>query len=221
MIQAVIFDMDGVLLDSEKAMRKASIMALSEWGITARHEDFFPFTGAGDDRFVGGVAQQYGVAYDPAMKQRTYEIYLEICREEITRFPYIPETFQRLEKMHLKTAIASAADAVKVNANILAAGIEPDHIGTIITGDDVTRKKPDPDAFLLAAKQLGIKPCNCVVIEDAVNGIEAACRAGMKAIGIPSSFSPELLIQAGAYTIAEQTCHVPDLVAAFNQTATS
>lgn len=214
MIQAVIFDMDGVLLDSEYAMRKASIAALSEWGVQARHEDFFPFTGAGDDRFVGGVAELYGVPYDPAMKQRTYEIYMDTCAQEITRFEQIPETFVRLGEMGIKTAIASAADRVKVEANIRAAHIDASLVGAIITGDDVTRKKPNPDAFLLAAKTLGIAPAHCVVVEDAINGIQAACNAGMTSIGIPSSFSARELSEAGAGQIAPKTCMVPSLLSA-------
>ena len=125
MIQAVIFDMDGVLVDSEFAMRKAAILALQEWGVSAKHEDFIPFTGAGEDRFVGGVAELHGVPYVLDMKRRAYEIYLDICNEDIVCFEKIPETIERLSDMGLKIAIASAADDIKVKANIGAAGINP------------------------------------------------------------------------------------------------
>ena len=63
MIKAIIFDMDGVLLDSEPAMKKSAILALKEFGVEAKEEDFIPFTGAGEDRFVGGVAELHGVPY--------------------------------------------------------------------------------------------------------------------------------------------------------------
>lgn len=211
-LQAVIFDMDGVLLDSEHAMRTASIMALREWGVQAQEQDFIPFTGAGDDRFVGGVAEQYGVAYDPAMKQRTYAIYLTICHDAITRFEAIPQTIAALADRGLKLAVASSADRIKVTANITAAGIDPALLSVVVTGDDVTRKKPDPAAFLLAAERMGVEPARCVVVEDAVNGIQAACNAGMHSIGILSTFPRQALEQAGATLIAQKTCQVPALI---------
>ncbi len=216
MIKAVIFDMDGVLVDSEYAMRKAAILALEEWGVTAQHQDFKPFVGAGEDRFIGGVAQLHGKEYQVAMKHRAYEIYLEICHRDVTCFPGIPQTFQALKDMGLVIAIASAADAIKVNANIQVAGIDPRHLDALVTGDDVTRKKPDPAAFLLAANRLGVDPSQCAVVEDAVNGIQAALSAGMAAIGIPSYFTPEVLTQSGAHAVAHETRQVPDVIQALN-----
>ncbi len=212
MIQAVIFDMDGVLVDSEFAMRKAAILALQEWGVSAKHEDFIPFTGAGEDRFVGGVAELHGVPYVLDMKRRAYEIYLDICDEDIVRFEKIPETIERLSDMGLKIAIASAADDIKVKANIGAAGINPLYLGALVTGSDVEKKKPDPSAFLLAAKKLNVEPQHCIVIEDAVNGIIAANRAGMLSIGILSSFSEKELTDAGATVLAKETYLIPELI---------
>jgi beta-phosphoglucomutase-like phosphatase (HAD superfamily) len=213
MIKAVIFDMDGVLLDSEYAMRTAAMQALKEWGVTADHPDFTPFVGTGEDRFIGGVAELHGVPYTPDMKHRAYQIYLETCEDTVIRFPHIPETFEKLTDMGLNLAIASAADDIKVQANISVAGINPMFLGAIVTGDDVQKKKPNPDAFLLAAERLGIEPEYCVVIEDAKSGIQAALNAGMKAIGITSFFTKEELLEAGADFVAEETHLVPDLIA--------
>jgi beta-phosphoglucomutase-like phosphatase (HAD superfamily) len=213
MIKAVIFDMDGVLLDSEYAMRTAAMQALKEWGVTADHPDFTPFVGTGEDRFIGGVAELHGVPYTPDMKHRAYQIYLETCEDTVIRFPNIPETFEKLTDMGLNLAIASSADDIKVQANISVAGINPMFLGAIVTGDDVQKKKPNPDAFLLAAERLGIEPEYCVVIEDAKSGIQAALNAGMKAIGITSFFTKEDLLEAGADFVAEETHLVPDLIA--------
>jgi beta-phosphoglucomutase-like phosphatase (HAD superfamily) len=204
--------MDGVLLDSECAMRTSAIKALKEWGVTADHPDFTPFVGTGEDRFIGGVAELHGVEYIPQMKHRAYEIYLEVCDKEVICFPHIPETFETLADMGLKLAIASAADDIKVGANIRVAGINPMFLGTIVTGDDVQKKKPNPDAFLLAAERLGVEPKDCVVIEDAKSGIEAALRAGMTPIGIPSFFTKEELLEAGAHLVADETYLVPQVI---------
>jgi beta-phosphoglucomutase-like phosphatase (HAD superfamily) len=169
--------------------------------------------GTGEDRFIGGVAELHGVPYTPDMKHRAYQIYLETCEDTVIRFPNIPETFEKLTDMGLKLAIASAADDIKVQANISVAGINPMFLGAIVTGDDVQKKKPNPDAFLLAAERLGIEPEYCVVIEDAKSGIQAALNAGMKAIGITSFFTKEELLEAGADFVAEETHLVPDLIA--------
>lgn len=210
MIQGIIFDMDGVLLDSEHCMRKSAILALSEWGIEAKHEDFIPYTGAGEDCFVGGVAELHGVPYDKAMKVRAYEIYVSICEDEVIRFENIPETFDKLYNMGFTMAIASSADHIKVEANLKAAGIDPRYVSAIVTGDDVTLKKPHPDAFLLAAEKLGLPAKQCIVIEDAINGVKAAHNAGMDCVAIPSSFSREELLAIGAIAVVEKTCMLPD-----------
>ena len=81
MTTAVLFDMDGVLVDSEPIINAAAIRALAEFGITARPEDFQPFVGAGEDRYVGGVAELHGQTYVPEMKHRTYDWYLKLLPE--------------------------------------------------------------------------------------------------------------------------------------------
>ena len=87
MTTAVLFDMDGVLVDSEPIINAAAIRALAEFGVTARPEDFEPFVGAGEDRYVGGVAELHGRKYIPEMKRRTYEWYLKLLPEMGKAFP--------------------------------------------------------------------------------------------------------------------------------------
>ncbi|GAF76154.1 unnamed protein product, partial [marine sediment metagenome] len=80
---AVIFDMDGVLTDSEPLINEAAISTLKEYGIDAKPEDFDPFVGAGDERYIAGVAEHYELIFKPEMKSRMYEIYLNILPEKI------------------------------------------------------------------------------------------------------------------------------------------
>lgn len=204
-VQAIIFDMDGVLVDSEHVITKAAMLALKEYGVTVKESDFHPFTGTGEDRFIGGVAALYGLDYKLEMKTRTYQIYLDIVREEIRIFDGISELLRLLRAHGLKTAVASSADRIKVNANLPAAGIDPLLFDAICSGDDVVHKKPAPDIFLLAASRLGIPPKNCIVIEDAVSGITAATAAGMRSIGVTSAFPAERLIAAGAIAAVPET----------------
>ena len=98
MTTAVIFDMDGVLVDSEPIIRAAAIRALAEFGIAARDEDFAPFVGAGEDRFVGGVAELHGAKFVPEMKRRTYDWYLKLLPTMGKAFPGGKELIETLNK---------------------------------------------------------------------------------------------------------------------------
>ncbi len=197
-IKAVIFDMDGVLVDSEPAMYKASIAGLREFGIEAKAEDFKPFVGTGERSFIGNVVRLHGGVYSDEMKDRVYEIYCRDIDREIVRFPAVLPTVKALRASGILLAIASAADAVKVNANIRAAGLDPSDFGAVVKAGDVERLKPAPDIFLKAAEILGVRPDECIVCEDAENGVRAAKAGGMFCLGITSSFSDERLRELGA-----------------------
>jgi beta-phosphoglucomutase len=217
-IEAVIFDMDGVLVDSEPVITKAAMMALAEFGVSALEADFHPFTGTGEDRFIGGVAELHGVPYQLEMKKRTYEIYVDIVDAEIGVYPGIPELLAALSGMGIRTAVASSADAVKVRANLKAAGIGLSLFSAVCSGEDVVHKKPAPDIFLLAADKLGISPGKCLVVEDAVSGVKAAVAAGMRCVGISSSFPVETLLASGAAIVLPETRMVAQYIQTMLQT---
>jgi len=186
---AVIFDMDGVLVDTEPVILEAAILGLKEYGVTAVPDDFIPFVGAGEDRFIGGVAEKYGLVYKPEMKRRVYEIYIDIVKDRIKVFEGVHGLLELLSEKGVPMALASSADRIKVDANLKSAQIPMELFKAIICGENVERKKPAPDVFLKAARAMGVNPVNCVVVEDAVNGIAAAKAAGMKCIAVVSSFS--------------------------------
>lgn len=194
MIKAIIFDMDGVLIDSEPFIREAAIRMFAEKGLTVHPDDFLPFTGAGENRFIGGVAEKYGIALDIERdKARTYQIYGEIVRGRLEALPGVHEFIAKAREKGLKLAIASAADRVKVDINLDEIGLSEEDFDAVITGSDVTRKKPDPEIFLTAAAKMGVEPRECLVCEDAPNGIEAARAAGMRCLGITTTFCPDEL----------------------------
>jgi HAD superfamily hydrolase (TIGR01509 family) len=204
--------MDGVLTDSEPVILRASILGLREWGIDPMPEDFTPFIGTGEDRFIGGVAEKYGLTYIPEMKKRVYEIYLDIVDECLHPFDRVPETLQELKAAGYRLALASSADMIKINANLKAAGVAPETFDCILGGEDVTRKKPAPDIYLLAAERLGLSPEDCTVVEDALNGVQAAGAAGMECIGVTTSFTDAQLREAGAFVTVDQMCRLTELL---------
>ncbi len=197
-IEGVIFDMDGVLTDSEPVINAAAIAGLREYGVRAGPEDFKPFVGMGEDRYIGGVAEKYGVPYSLEMKRRVYEIYLEILPSMHIVFPGVLELLCELRAAGYRLAVASSADRVKVKANLEAARVPLTWFGAVVTGEDVARKKPDPAIFLAAAAGLGVTGDRACVVEDSPSGVEAAKRAGMRCVAVAQTFEPAVLRAAGA-----------------------
>lgn len=189
----VIFDMDGVLAGTERAMKDASIQSLERFGIHPKYEDFLEFTGMGEDMFIGGVARKYGLVYQPEMKLYAYDLYRKNAKNTVVIFPGEKEMLGRVRTAGFKIAVASAADWTKVEKNIECIGVKQTFFDAIVSGTDVTRNKPDPEIFLKAAGKLGIKPDCCIVAEDALSGIQAAKAAGMATIGLTTSFDRKTL----------------------------
>ena len=199
-IAGVIFDMDGVLCDSEAFICEAACRMFAErHGVTAQPEDFVPFVGAGENRYLGGVADKHGVTLDlEPDKARTYAIYLEIIRGRLKPLPGVREFIAAARDRGLKLAVATSADRVKMDGNLRELGLPPETFDVCVNGLDVEHKKPHPAIFQLAAERLGLPAARCLVVEDAPNGIRAAKAAGSRCLGLTTSFPADQLRAAGA-----------------------
>ncbi len=196
-MKAVIFDMDGVLTDSEPLINAAAVAMFRERGLAVQPEDFIPFVGTGEDRYLGGVAEKYGFPLDiAAAKKRTYEIYLDLVPRQLRAFPGSQALVCACQRAGLKIAVASSADLIKIEANLRQIGLPPESWDAIVSAEDAAYKKPAPDLFLAAARKLRLAPADCVVIEDAVNGIQAAKAAGMRCVAVAQTFPSEQLTAA-------------------------
>ncbi len=197
MIKAVLFDMDGVLVDSEEFICEAAMAMFKEKGVTVQPDDFLPFVGTGENRYIGGVAAKYNVEGDiNTMKARTYAIYESITRGKLQPLEGVVELIAECKKRGLKTAVATSADKVKMEINLREIGLSAETFDATVNGLEVERKKPSPDIFIIAAEKLGLKASECLVVEDAVNGVEAAKAAGAKCLGLTTSFTAEQLNKA-------------------------
>lgn len=210
-IGGVIFDMDGVLCDSEPFICEAARRMFAErHGLDVPPKDFIPFVGAGENRYLGGPAEKHGVRLDlESDKARTYAIYLEIIRGRLGPMPGAAEFVADCRARGLKLAVATSADRVKMEGNLSEIGIGAESFDACVTGTDVDKKKPDPEIFLTAASQLGVPPRQCLVVEDAPNGVGAGKAAGSLVLGVTSSFDVATLRAAGADWIAPNLAHVP------------
>lgn len=199
MIKAILYDCDGVLIDSEHGLSKIAAKSLnSKFNLPARPEDFSPYIGMGEDKYIGSVVEKYGGIYVLEMKEQIYSDYISLAPEFVLPFDNVAETVTFFKKCGLKQAVASSADIPKVEINLQIAGLEKDVFDAIVTGSDITRKKPDPEIYLAACAKCGISPTDCIVVEDAISGVQSGVSAGMKVIGYTSSVSEDRLLQAGA-----------------------
>jgi HAD superfamily hydrolase (TIGR01509 family) len=207
-IRAVIFDMDGVLCESEPFIAEAACRMFAEtYDVQVGPEDFLPFVGMGEDRFLGGVAEKFGVTLTlPRDKQRTYEIYLEIIRGRLQPVRGAHEFVAECRRQGLKLALATSADRLKMNGNLREIGLPPETFDACVTGDDIRRKKPDPEIVQVAATRLGLSPSYCLVVEDAVSGVQAAKAAGARCLALTTRFEAAALRAVGAtWTAADFT----------------
>jgi HAD superfamily hydrolase (TIGR01509 family) len=193
----VIFDMDGVLVLSEPLIAEASIAMFAEKGYTLHPEEFRPFIGMGEDRFIGGPAEARGIPLDLAKdKARTYAIYLERIKGRLKPLRGAVEFVTRCKQRGLAIAVASSADAIKVEGNLHEIGLPPETFDAIVNGSEITRKKPAPDIFLEASRRLGLEPESCLVVEDAVVGVAAAKAARARCLALTTSFPADQLTAA-------------------------
>lgn len=213
-IQGAILDMDGVLCDSEPFICEAACrMFADRHGVAVKPEDFRPFVGTGEDRFLGGVAEKYGVRLDPAAdKAYTYDTYLRIIRGRLQPLNGVRAFLNACHERGLRMAVASSADEVKVNGNLAEIGFATGTFDVVVNGLMVEHKKPAPDIFLLAAERLGLPAAACLVLEDAPSGLRAARAAGCSAVGVCSSFPDDVLRAAGASWIVRDLAKACDLL---------
>lgn len=184
-VQAVIFDMDGVLLDSEPVHFEATCALLAEYGITytpAAGEEFFGCT----DRDVFRVLRaRYGLEQDEdALIHAWIGHVLPRLATRIHPLPGVPGVLFELRRRGLRLALASASAAPVIAASLEALGLAG-VFETRVSGDDVAQGKPSPEIFIEALRRLGLPPSACVVVEDSYNGLQAARAAGIPCAVVP------------------------------------
>ena len=186
---AVIFDMDGVLVDSEPIHKKADVAVFRTVGLEVPVEVLQEYAGTGADVFFDAVLRRFGVTGDVAhLRQEKNRILAGLLREKAPAVPGALDLLARVEALGWKKAVASSSDEAIVGLVLERMGIAG-RFDAVVTGDRVSRGKPAPDVFLEAARALAVVPGRCVVVEDAGSGVSAALAAGMRCIGFRNPLS--------------------------------
>lgn len=210
--KAILFDVDGVLVDSEPPFMECCISFLKEkYGLEIKPEYFTDFVGKGEDAAVCGVVTKAGGEYLPQMKDECYDVYLERAEDLVPAAEGMRELLPTLRKDY-KLAVASSADRRKVKVNLAVVGADENSFDAVITGSEIVNKKPDPEIYLKAAEAVGISPADCLVVEDAVSGVTAGKAAGCKVVAVGGSFGKAELIAAGADFFVEKTKNIVDVL---------
>lgn len=189
--------MDGVLLDSEHLTSQAAINYFEKKGFAVKHEDFIPFYGTGENGFFGGVAAKYGIQYNNATEaELIYREYEKLTEGEIEPLPGVVEFIGICKSKNLKIAVATSAMRFKLEINLKLLGFDNNIFEALVCGSDITNNKPDPEIYITAAQKLGLKPEECIVVEDAPSGVKAAKASGAKCLALTTSVSKEELCEA-------------------------
>lgn len=183
-MKAVIFDMDGVLVDSQPYHFKADIDTMAEYGVIKDQKFYEAFAGTltSDRMRILKDLFKLDIPVEEMVKKREDMILEIMAREDIKPVSGIPEFLKSIKNRGLKTAVASSSGYDLIGLILSRLGIS-EYFDSITSGNDVKRGKPDPDVFLLAAERIGVNPRDCFVVEDSENGVKAAKSAGMKALG--------------------------------------
>ncbi len=191
-IRGVIFDMDGVLIDSEILHYKSTIMYLNdELGLSYDEEENREFLGRSDFYMFEILKARYNLELSiQQMIERRRDIYLNLLAGNVQLIDGVADFVRFLEDSGYKLGLASSSLEKIINMVVLEGGIGA-CFKHIQSGENLANSKPDPEIFLVTAEKLGVRPDGCAVIEDTTVGIQAAKAAGMYAIGFAVPGAPE------------------------------
>ena len=217
---AVIFDLDGVLADSEPWWNQIDTKLLAENGISYRGEYHRNVLGVSYRIAVEFYKNAFNIlASVEELMRRRGEIATEFFANRVGLFPFAKTTLEQLREMKLPLAVATNSVSASALPFLDRTGIR-DLFGVVVTGDEVQRGKPHPDIYLKAAKKLEIAPEACLVIEDALAGVAAAKAANMRVAAIPDTrFVDPREYKKEANYVLESLAEIPALVRTVNTAA--
>ena len=213
-VRAVVFDMDGLLVDTEAMSKDAMTVAARQQGVELPHELFVRMVGLNFATSGAIVAEHFGPGFDvPAFQAESTRLFRAAGDIGVALKSGVVELLDLLDELKLPRAIATSSPHQDVERNLGRHGLR-ERFDAVVAGGDYPRSKPFPDPFLTAAEALGIDPGHCLALEDSHNGIRAAHAAGMMAVMVPDLLEPDEEMHALCVRIIESLHEVRGLIAA-------
>lgn len=218
MVSGIIFDMDGVLIDSERQSNEGWLWAAGQLGVDMPMWLIDSFKGAPaelcckffDDYYKGVID------YWEAKELRTQHVYKIRETEGIPVKKGVKDIFEYIRNNGLKCAVATSTRRESAEKTLHEIGVW-DYLDAVVYGDEVEHGKPEPDIFLRAAKAIGINPSEAVVVEDSINGIKAGYAAGMRVVHIPDTIAIDDDIRKLTYMVCDDLNGLIDVVESINK----
>jgi HAD superfamily hydrolase (TIGR01509 family) len=191
-IKAILFDMDGVIFDTERIYLEHWIEIFQKYGYTMTQEVYASVMGRGRENVMRIFKEVFGQDLPILEMYKEKDKMLKQAVEEgkVPMKPGAKEILSFLKNNNFKTALATSAKRDRMLMQLKMANIEAE-FDAVICGDDITKSKPNPEIFLMAAQSIGIAPENCAVVEDSSAGIEAAYKAEMLALHVEDLKKPD------------------------------
>lgn len=218
MVSGIIFDMDGVLIDSERQSNEGWLWAAEQLGVDMPMWLIDSFKGAPaelcckffDDYYKGAID------YWEAKELRTQHVYKIRENEGIPVKKGVKEVFEYIRNNGLKCAVATSTRRESAEKTLHTIGVW-DYLDAVVYGDEVEHGKPEPDIFLRAAEAIGVSPDDAIVVEDSINGIKAGYAAGMKVVHIPDTIVIDDDIRKLTYMVCDDLNGLIDVVKSINK----
>ena len=198
--EAVVFDMDGLMLDSERAINDCMARASRELGHDLPESLWLQMIGGGDGLCRRLLAERIGDDATVELLARTEALYDVVVDAGIDHRPGIVDLLDWLVARGIPRAVATSTRRPLAMRKLAAAGLLP-YFDAVCTSSDVAAPKPAPDVYLLAASKLGIEPARCLVLEDSPTGVRAALAAGMTPVQVPDMLVPDAAARALGHRI--------------------
>ena len=216
-LEAVIFDMDGVLFDTERMSCECCFEAAKQLGLTLAEEAVYGGCGRNEASLRRHIMETEEPWYPNGTfpyekyRERFMALFQESLERELPIKKGVRELLEYLKEKQIKTAIASSTKGPLVRKHLERTGLSG-YFQEIVSGDMVEKSKPEPDIFLEACRRLGTRPENCYVIEDSHNGIRAAYAAGMHPIMVPDLMEVTEEMKSLAEEILGSLCAVQEFL---------
>jgi len=210
-ISLVIFDCDGVLVDTERIAVKIDVVVLGKLGWTMTEAEVIErFMGRSDEEMTREIEAHLGRRLPASWEEPFRHLYREAFAAELTPVPGIVEA---LDAIAIPTCVASSGTHEKIRYTLGLTGLYERFAGRIFSVSEVARGKPAPDLFLHAAQRLGVPPAGCAVVEDSPYGIKAARAAGMRAFGYAGGLAPRRALEGHETIVFDDMRELPRLIA--------